>query len=458
MAASDSTTSMADILDTIPSSLDTTGIVQLMPPGPDSNYSDWSFVMTLYLCSLKLCHVIESVEPKDRPASWVGDTCAVGFLIVRTIHHSNLRFIRAHGKDAHKMWMSLKDVHEAAVSGGHNASSSRIVSALKQKALCRKSRRDEDVSPVSAARAQTSRPRFDVTLYCSFCRRSGHDLNICENASRVLQEQQSRRLSNSSDCPQRFSSSNQSNDSSCSRRPNTEKRSSLTPAKAGLTTVAELGNDSHYDGSDYSGAEVAGSTVVVFNHLPESCKASPKIFHPETSFSSDSTVPRVVNPQQPRKKPSSSDQLIADKSSTSKSDSVVNTSGNKKKSSELRLSIDRTTLKPNDLLTNNEKTGINDFKSGKPAPKTDQPKDKVLIRALSEVVQYGGLKLWAGRLSLLKHDPGALGLIPTSVKDHRFIPTTTTAEVKDLLAGSIANFDQKGETWYLGMERRHINS
>ncbi|PLW05463.1 hypothetical protein PCANC_28564 [Puccinia coronata f. sp. avenae] len=70
MAASDSTTSMADILDTIPSSLDTTGIVQLMPPGPDSNYSDWSFVVTLYLCSLKLCHVIESVEPKDRPASW----------------------------------------------------------------------------------------------------------------------------------------------------------------------------------------------------------------------------------------------------------------------------------------------------------------------------------------------------------------------------------------------------
>jgi hypothetical protein len=118
MAASDSTTSMADILDTIPSSLDTTGIVQLMPPGPDSNYPDWSFVMTLYLRSLKLCHVIESVEPKDRPASWVGDTCAVGFLIVRTIHHSNLRFIRAHGKDAHKMWMSLKDVHEAAVSGG----------------------------------------------------------------------------------------------------------------------------------------------------------------------------------------------------------------------------------------------------------------------------------------------------------------------------------------------------
>jgi hypothetical protein len=210
----------------------------------------------------------------------------------------------------------------------------------------------------------------------------------------------------------------------------------LTPAKAGLTTVAELGNDSHYDGSDYSGAEVAGSTVVVFNHLPESCKASPKIFHPETSFSSDSTVPRVVNPQQPRKKPSSSDQLIADKSSTSKSDSVVNTSGNKKKSSELRLSIDRTTLKPNDLLTNNEKTGINDFKSGKPAPKTDQPKDKVLIRALPEVVQYGGLKLWAGRLSLLKHDPGALGLIPTSVKDHRFIPTTTKAEVKDLLEAS----------------------
>lgn len=108
--------------------LKVSGIVQLKPQGADSNYLDWSFVVLLHLKSLKLAYVLEpeagptptaATETKaSRPASWSNDSIAVSSFIARTIHPSNLRFVRAHGTDAAAMWVSLSQAHQDFSSGG----------------------------------------------------------------------------------------------------------------------------------------------------------------------------------------------------------------------------------------------------------------------------------------------------------------------------------------------------
>ncbi|EFP92976.2 uncharacterized protein PGTG_18989 [Puccinia graminis f. sp. tritici CRL 75-36-700-3] len=112
--------------------LKVSGIVQLKPQGADSNYLDWSFVVLLHLQSLKLAYVLESedaaptvaatvaatAETKSRPPSWAIDSIAVSSFIARTIHPSNLRFIRAHGTNAAAMWTSLSQAHQDFSSGG----------------------------------------------------------------------------------------------------------------------------------------------------------------------------------------------------------------------------------------------------------------------------------------------------------------------------------------------------
>ncbi|EFP85079.2 uncharacterized protein PGTG_11248 [Puccinia graminis f. sp. tritici CRL 75-36-700-3] len=107
--------------------LKVSGIVQLKPQGADSNYLDWSFVVLLHLKSLKLAYVLEpkasptSTEAKlttPLPSSRVNNSIAVSSFIARTIHPSNLRFIRAHGADAAAMWASLSQAHQDFSSGG----------------------------------------------------------------------------------------------------------------------------------------------------------------------------------------------------------------------------------------------------------------------------------------------------------------------------------------------------
>ncbi|EHS62464.1 uncharacterized protein PGTG_20589 [Puccinia graminis f. sp. tritici CRL 75-36-700-3] len=110
--------------------LKVSGIVQLKPQGTDSNYLDWSFVVLLHLQSLKLAYVLKpedatTIEPKtttaaakSRPSSWANDSIAVSSFIARTIHPSNLRFVRAHGTNAAAMWVSLSQAHQDFSSGG----------------------------------------------------------------------------------------------------------------------------------------------------------------------------------------------------------------------------------------------------------------------------------------------------------------------------------------------------
>jgi hypothetical protein len=100
------------------SSLKVSGIVQLKPQGSDSNYLDWSFVVLLHLQSLNLSYVLDYVELKERTAAYIKDSVSVSSFIARTVHPSNLRFIRAHGSDAASMWSSLSEAHQDFSSGG----------------------------------------------------------------------------------------------------------------------------------------------------------------------------------------------------------------------------------------------------------------------------------------------------------------------------------------------------
>lgn len=176
--------------------------------------------------------------------------------------------------------LTVDDIHAAALLGSlpvdwlhcvsslmneDSVTSSRIVAALKAEALRRKSRGEEDLS-ISASKARATstskgRPPFDDNLLCSFCRIKGHDLAVCENAARILSEHQhpkgqggeSKRQSGSQKDP----SKNEGSRRSSSGR---GQQSSQAPAKAGLTTVVELGSDSD-DESDHSGSAYAGNVT-----------------------------------------------------------------------------------------------------------------------------------------------------------------------------------------------------
>lgn len=133
--------------------------------------------------------------------------------------------------------------------------SSRIVSALKQESLRRKAHSD-DIIPISAsvAKSKSAQPQSRSTNFCSFCKRPGHDLLACNNASKILQDYKTKRH-------EEYLSRNPPPGPSKSNTP----RFKPTP-KAGHTTVVELGDysceeDSFSEFSD--GHEESARTVKV---------------------------------------------------------------------------------------------------------------------------------------------------------------------------------------------------
>ncbi|WAR54123.1 hypothetical protein PtB15_3B635 [Puccinia triticina] len=77
-------------------------------------------------------------------------------------------------------------------------------------------------------------------------------------------------------------------------------------------------------------------------------------------------------------------------------------------------------------------------KARKLVPDSNQPKLslEVLQEADTEVFESNNLKKLCTRYSLLKHDPDVLDLLPTSRQAQKFIPTSTTTEIKQLLLES----------------------
>lgn len=288
------------------STLKLSGIEQLSAPGTNSNYLDWSFVLKIHLQATNVAYVLADVPEKLRPSTWKADSIAVCSVITRTIHASNYRYVREFPNDACRMWDSLRLAHQDSTSGGRmywlrklvqtkmtgddvelhitemggfaeklnslitsdnpltaddvysaallislppdwincvsslmndeRVPSARIVSALKQESLRRKAHSEENnpisVSSVKPKLGSQSQRRSN---FCTFCKRPGHDLLNCNNASQILQEYKSKR-----------------HEDYLARNPNSSKGSSSkskAPAKAGHTTVVDLGNYSPDDGS-----------------------------------------------------------------------------------------------------------------------------------------------------------------------------------------------------------------
>ncbi|KAG0141863.1 hypothetical protein CROQUDRAFT_98229 [Cronartium quercuum f. sp. fusiforme G11] len=227
-----------------------TGIEELSPPGTDSNYLDWSFVLQLHL---------EATQ---------------------TINAVNYRYVRSRKGSAREMWESLREAHQDSFARGRmywlrklilcrmsgddvekhieefdwlgcvsslmnqsQVSSNQIVQALKQESLRRKSQLDPSEPLPSASRASASsheKPRLSARnpyLYCTFCQINGHELNNCNKADRILQTHRS------DDNRRRHHH----------RRPNSDTRRDARPhtsTKAGTTTTVSLGSSDDVSSSD----------------------------------------------------------------------------------------------------------------------------------------------------------------------------------------------------------------
>jgi hypothetical protein len=155
-----------------------------------------------------------------------------------------------------------------ALINEEQVSSSRIVSALKAESLRHQARGDES-NPIVVASSTSAIPAAaedKSKMFCTFCKRNGHTLLNCNNASKVLKEHK--------DQQQRDFQSNQGGGLT-NKKPSTPKKTTssgtVPPAApptacAGHASVVEL-NDFSGSGksnnSDYSTYEVSRVAVVV---------------------------------------------------------------------------------------------------------------------------------------------------------------------------------------------------
>jgi hypothetical protein len=318
-------------------------IKHLKPPGPDSNYLEWSWVLDIHFCSTGVFYLL---DPDDKQAklrkskvSFGQDNLAVCLVIAKTIHPGNIRYVRQYNTNARKLWNTLKAAHQDHLSGGmmywlqkltiscmtgddiiahldnmgkiyENLNSlvspenplttenifsvsiltslpqdwlacvssmmndkqvtpTCIIDALKQEDLRQKACAQDLLQPESAAKTAPSQSDTSRSgpgqYFCTFCKKNGHSLERCNEAARIL-------ANHAPSTPKELSGCRTNN---CKRRDNNKG-----PAKAGQTTVVELGGDGRDEESDYSGSNnksysksAKAGNVSVFEH-PETALLS----------------------------------------------------------------------------------------------------------------------------------------------------------------------------------------
>lgn len=94
------------------------GIDQLKPPGIDSNYLDWLFVVELHLQACWVGYVLEEVVELNQTASWCDDNINVCYVITKTINSSNYRHVCDYRNDSWSMWYSLQAAHQDFTAAG----------------------------------------------------------------------------------------------------------------------------------------------------------------------------------------------------------------------------------------------------------------------------------------------------------------------------------------------------
>jgi hypothetical protein len=203
-----------------------TGVEQLSPPGPDSNYWSWSWVMKIQFQATNVAYVLESddARPRDKP-TFTQDNIAICAILSRTIHSANIRYARRYDSDARGMWRTLQDAHQNATPVSFS------------------------VTPPKSNASTSLCPESGGPPCCTFCSLEGHSLPRCRKYARI------------------FSSHRTSTPAESCRpdQPSTNHPQNPSQANSGSTSAVQLGDgsldkkeDPHSPGLD---VEVARNAV-----------------------------------------------------------------------------------------------------------------------------------------------------------------------------------------------------
>ncbi|EHS62831.1 uncharacterized protein PGTG_21152 [Puccinia graminis f. sp. tritici CRL 75-36-700-3] len=96
-----------------------TGVEQLKPPGSESTYLDWRWILEIHFMATNVDYIItkDLAKAKLKP-NWERDNKAVCGVISRTIHPINIRNVRHLKTDACRLWDALKQAHQDSLAGG----------------------------------------------------------------------------------------------------------------------------------------------------------------------------------------------------------------------------------------------------------------------------------------------------------------------------------------------------
>jgi hypothetical protein len=95
-------------------------IEKLKPPGPDSNYLDWSWIIDMHFSTTGVEYIINPADkhPQQSATFAHNNTPVCISVIAQTINPANIRLICNLNKDGQKLWQVLKTAHQDSSSGG----------------------------------------------------------------------------------------------------------------------------------------------------------------------------------------------------------------------------------------------------------------------------------------------------------------------------------------------------
>ncbi|EFP91028.1 uncharacterized protein PGTG_17300 [Puccinia graminis f. sp. tritici CRL 75-36-700-3] len=96
-----------------------TGVEQLKPPGSDSNYLDWSWILEIHFAATDVDYIInDKPEVAKSKASFARKNKAVCGIILQTIHPANIPNVQHLKNNTRGLWDSLKKAHQDSSAGG----------------------------------------------------------------------------------------------------------------------------------------------------------------------------------------------------------------------------------------------------------------------------------------------------------------------------------------------------
>jgi hypothetical protein len=100
-----------------------TGTIEhLKPPGPESNYLEWSWILDIHFRLTGVVYLLDADEAKtdlrSQKDTFEQDNIVVCSIISKTIQPGNIHYVRQFNTNARKLWYALKAAHQDHSSGG----------------------------------------------------------------------------------------------------------------------------------------------------------------------------------------------------------------------------------------------------------------------------------------------------------------------------------------------------